>query len=185
MDVLLVILYFILVRQVDLRAPERALDAPRYEPSPEPEAFWTVVIFGGYLVWDVLSKIFAHKGEKDAEWRSAFGVRILVTVIVLAIAWITYFAIRGTATPWVPVADFALLCIYLLFCAGKDCASAYFPEKREGSIEPTAATLAKKKRWAVGSSIVLFSLLILSATWSQVGWLPKSYIDAVAQPVKL
>jgi hypothetical protein len=110
-DVVLVIVYFILVRTVDFGTEGH----PRIDP-PSTVAFWILVIFWLYLFWDVLT----NKKEKSwKDWREKAGRRMAPTVMCLILAYATKYLIANSDYRHWVTADLALLSLVLLFRALK------------------------------------------------------------------
>jgi hypothetical protein len=115
-DVCLVVLYFIVVKSVDL---DRATGL--IKPSAGNESFWICVIFVGYFFWDVMTRAvqvlpggkFSIKLFDQTLWRR--GWASFVCALLAAVAW--YFLQHTTDPTHVIVADVALIALVLLFRA--------------------------------------------------------------------
>jgi hypothetical protein len=119
-DVFLVVVYFILVKTVDITGEKDIqLDA-----SARPETLWILVIFGTYCFWDVLTKVLdylkkGHKGLAFKEWFKKYGVRMIPTIICFVALIFTKPLFDRADPPHVLTADLALLSLVLLFRALK------------------------------------------------------------------
>lgn len=120
-DVLLVILYFILVKSVELE--QVAGNTKVSAPTAAPEAFWLIVIFATYATWDLIADVLSAGCVPQLPliarlWK---GVRIAVvcssaSVICLLLSY-TIYRFAGSIASGLEVAalDGALLTIVLLF----------------------------------------------------------------------
>jgi len=136
-DVSLVISYFILVRSVDF-------PAERIEPRIAPEstvALWVAVIFGLYLLWDIVTKIFAYKCDVNDPWRKNYGSRMLPTLICFALAVLLWCLLKSANMQHFITADIALLFLVLLFRALKDLVSAWPKSSGKSKKNPIAWTI--------------------------------------------
>ncbi len=148
-DVLLVICYFILVRFSDF-VQEGA--APKYEPSAAPECQWICVIFGIYILWDLLTK--SKKGmDKDAMIRAIY--RTLVTVICFSISFLIMRMYSNVQVSNIPAVDFALISLLFLFRAGKSLVSFRMPEVQ--TIQPHWDRGYLK--WSIALILIIVGLL--------------------------
>jgi hypothetical protein len=77
LDVLLVVLYYVVVRRVEVRDGDRgpALIAP----SAAPEAFWILVVFLVYVVWDFVADAQACVPATGPRW-SKWGRGVLASI---------------------------------------------------------------------------------------------------------
>jgi hypothetical protein len=122
-DVSLVITYFILVRTIDFG---REGTPPRVDPASK-VATLVFVIFLLYFVWDCITKIAMLKNPKD--WLLNYGSRMIPTVVCLLVSGIVWQEVEVADLPHRLSADFALLCLVLLFRALKDLISAGFTKQ--------------------------------------------------------
>ena len=150
LDVFLVVVYFILVKSVDFTGEgDIQLNA-----SARPETFWILVIFCLYFVWDVLTKIVLYLAQGLKEpWFRNYGVRMIPTVVCIALAWMTKPFLEGADPPHVLTADLALLSLVLLFRAMKDLVSSI-----------TKSHVPRK--WPIVWTVVCLVGLGLCATWT-------------------
>jgi hypothetical protein len=166
-DVFLVVVYFILVKTVDFSG-ERPI---RLNASAKPEAFWILVIFAVYLFWDVLTKIVDYQLRDQPkswkEWRTKYGVRMLPTLLCLAIAIFTKQFFDRADPPHVLTADLALLSLVLLFRAGKGLAPS-----------PTGSAISK--RWSWFWTVLCLLGLVFGTLWTARSWpMPKCIVAQI------
>lgn len=116
LDVFLVVVYFILAKTVDIKEAEGL----KLNASAQPEAFWILVIFATYLIWDVVTKIVIYLVERRKEpWFRTYGSRMIPTALCLGLAWVLKPVFDSADPPHVLTADFALLSLVMLFRALK------------------------------------------------------------------
>jgi hypothetical protein len=125
-DVVLVILYFILVRSVELVTLDN--QANLGPPSAVPESIWVTAIFAVYAVWDVLADVCVTgaipSGPIIKRILKTIGTVVVSTGASVICAVLTYFVfviaqrISAGATG-VLLLDGALLALVLLFRAIK------------------------------------------------------------------
>jgi len=122
LDVFLVVVYFILAKTVDITGETTV----QLKASARPEAIWVFVIFAVYFIWDVVTKVVVYLKQKRAEpWFRSYGARMIPTFVCLVLAWVTLPLFENADAPHVLTADFALLCLVLLFRAGKALAESF------------------------------------------------------------
>jgi len=116
LDVFLVVIYFILAKTVDIEeARGRALAA-----SAHPETFWILVIFGTYLIWDIVTKVIIYLVEKRTElWFRSYGARMLPTIVCFGLLWAVRPVLESADATHVLTADLSLVSLVLLFRALK------------------------------------------------------------------
>lgn len=120
LDVFLVVVYFILAKTVDISG-ERGV---KLNASAKPEAVWILVIFGTYLVWDVITKVVIYFMEgRQGPWLRKFGSRMIPTLACLVLAYAFKPLFERADPPHVLTADLALISLVLLFRALKDLTS--------------------------------------------------------------
>jgi hypothetical protein len=185
LDVLLVIVYFILVRSVEFAGEGRP---PEIAPA-ERVAFWIVVIFFMYLVWDILTKIAHRESTSRRPWLGVSDVRILPTVLCLILALLARCVVKGADCPHLVTADLALLSLVLLFRALKDLSAALLQAREDLSSASSPAGEAPSKaprintRWAATWSAVFGLLLVLGLLWTARAWsLPGPLVKAIEHP---
>lgn len=115
-DVGLVILYFILVRRVEM---EQEFGRPVLgKPSASPEAYWLSVIFMVYLVWDIISDVFSSESMDAIRARgnpwSYFTVAGVSGASSFLCLWLCRI-VAGQAENVVSEASVTLLDLALLF----------------------------------------------------------------------
>jgi len=119
LDVLLVILYFIIVKGVDSeKTPDGHITIV---PSAENETLWIMVVFAVYLIWDFLTKFVISEQKTVRARLSEFWNRGWVSVVCLLLAifgWYTLRAVQGPRN--VVLADVSLLSLVFLFRALKE-----------------------------------------------------------------
>jgi hypothetical protein len=156
LDVLLVIVYFILVKSVDFTGEAEI----QLHASAQPETFWILVIFCMYLVWDVLTKIVLYFSQGIREpWFRTYGVRMIPTIVCLFLAWLTKPVLEVADPPHVLAADFALLSLVLLFRALKDLVSTI--------------TKAHPKKWPIVWTVLCVLGLGLGTEWTRSWPMPE------------
>lgn len=176
LDVSLVITYFILVRTVDFG---KETGPARIDPSST-VAFWILIIFLQYLVWDVVSKVFLYTDGKEGRWLRTYGSRMLPTLVCFGIAATVWRQVQTSDLPHQVSADFALLWLVLLFRALKDLIYAVFPSDLaapdwRGKVIPTLA-------W----SVLCLSGITVGTLATRYSWrLPLSsyVIDQIKTPL--
>ncbi len=162
LDVALVIIYFILVRSVDIVGD----DPVRLSASARPEVFWILIIFWIYFVWDFPTKWPLSRPENL--------VRVVATGTCLVLAYVVRSFVQDADPPHVLTADLALLSLVLLFRALKDLASAFYPGKTLAQDE-----LRRKKKRAIFWSAFFAAGVILGTVWTCCGPLPEGVVRAI------
>jgi hypothetical protein len=158
LDVLLVVVYFIIVKAVDLKG-EKTVEL---NASAKPEALGVLAVFCLYLLWDVISKGPLYYSRKSSEPWARYGVRIGPTLICCALAFVTRRLVQDADPPHVLTADFALVSLVFFFRALKDLFSALFPGEAVENKE-----LRSKRRWAMTWSTVFGLFLLLGILWTR------------------
>jgi hypothetical protein len=170
-DVILVILYFILVRSVDF---EKGEAAPHIAQASS-VALLIVIIFALYLFWDLLTKIlifwkYRDKSKKgifqhyNSAWWLSSGVRILPSTLCLVLAYFAMRFVENVDASHLLTADIAMVGIVLLFRALKDLSSSFPRIETDGSL----STGDKHKRlraacWTSTCGVLVFLGLLWSA----------------------
>jgi hypothetical protein len=177
LDVSLVITYFILVRAVDFG---REGVAPRIAP-PSTLAFWTIVVFALYLAWDIVTKIiiYCRKPEAERQWTRKYGSRMIPTVVCLILAFVARLVTSSADLPHYLTADFALLCLVLLFRALKDFVSARIPKKKGDPIDWSKAWWPRV--WTI-LCVVGLTLGLMATGWSWHLPIPDSITREIQAP---
>lgn len=122
LDVGLVIIYFILIEQVDItKAPN---DVAVISPSARPEALWLLVVFVVYVIWDVVTDVLSPgsipalptgRQRISVFLRAVIACTLCSTACALLSA-LVLLAARDNPTTWsVVLLDVALLAVVLLF----------------------------------------------------------------------
>lgn len=101
-DVIIVIFYFILAQGVD----------PSTGGSAANETLWTLLVFGAYVLWDVLTNTVSPAGRFWARGRIS-----LACTLVAALIWYGLRGVTGDAA--VVLTDAALIALVFLFRALK------------------------------------------------------------------
>ncbi len=177
LDVALVITYFILVRAVDFG---REGVPPRIAP-PSTLAFWTIVIFALYLAWDIVTKIIIYrKPETERQWIRKYGSRMIPTGVCLILAFVVRLLTGSADLPHYLTADFALLCLVLLFRASKDFVSARIPKKKGDPIDWSKVWRASV--WTL-LCVVGLTLGLMATSWSWHLPIPESITKEIQAPL--
>jgi hypothetical protein len=107
LDLLLVACYFILVRRVDAYDKNGVFQA-----SAAVELFWVMVIFGGYVLWDLLTRVLLPREHAENP---------LWSIIAAACAVALYFSLRGTSSfHGITLVDVALVTFVLAYRGAKE-----------------------------------------------------------------
>lgn len=173
-DVLLVICYFILVKAVDITGEQTI----RLNASAAPEAHWVIVIFWLYFFWDILTKMVVYGKRPGWEWWWGFGIRIVVTIFCLVLAYCIQSHVANADPAHVLTADAALLSLVLLFRALKAVASAFWPTQPHAS----DAKAQRLKKLAIGWTVVCLLGCIVFVMWT-TSWPMFDYIAVQIQTV--
>lgn len=184
LDTAMVVTYFILVRTVDFSDSNQRID------SAKDVALWHIVIFGLYLIWDLVTKVVMHKPPKSVGWiRGRFTgkdskarlMRIAPTMFCLGASWWLWSAFAGATAEHLLSADFALLSMVLLFRALKSLISAIWQtENEQESRKP------RYLKFRISWSVALFAGLTYG-TWLTVYSrplpLPGWVIEEIRTPI--
>lgn len=124
-DVALVIVYFMLVKSVEIEQvygnPVPELKKP---PSAMPEAGWISVIFAAYALWDLIADVFSPGCLKPGGQATRSFLKVCAVVVVSVASSVTCLALSllvfrnaqgALSIPQVVVFDLALLFVVLLF----------------------------------------------------------------------
>lgn len=121
LDVLLVILYFILVKTTEI---EQVNGNPRLiAPNATPESLWISAIFAVYTFWDLLADVFSAGCVPQLPFFSRLwkGFRIAIvstfcSALCLGLSWSVYkYSINASSASRVVALDIALLAVIFLF----------------------------------------------------------------------
>ncbi len=129
-DVLLVILYFILVRNVEIE--QRGGNPSLTAATAAPESFWLFVVFVVYAIWDLVADVFSpgcippqrsrKNRRKNSRIRKLLKVprAMFVSAYTSVVCGVLSYMVYGDATTrkeaWaVLFLDGALVCVILLF----------------------------------------------------------------------
>jgi hypothetical protein len=162
-DVFLVVVYFILVKSVDVKEGEPL----RLTASAQPETRWILVIFAAYIFWDLVTKgadyVTNRKTQSLAKWAAEYGVRMIPTIGCFVFLYVMKPYFYAADAPHVLTADVALVCLILLF----------------RTLKLVARPHAKRK-WATICSVLLLLCLSLCTVWTAYSWpLPKSLVEQI------
>ena len=106
-DIGLLTAYFIFAKEAGI--PE-AKSEP-IKPSAKPESFWLMMVFGGYILWDIVTYIF----QEGTGWAPIYP-----TIFCFGLSILAWFAFkRVTLRAAVVVADLGMLALIFLFRAMK------------------------------------------------------------------
>jgi hypothetical protein len=126
LDVALVVIYFILVRGVELPAATAPSGAMILTPSAGHETFWVMMTFVVYVVWDFVTKAVARDENARPQpslWgrvKGPFWKRGRISIACAAIAFAAWVFLRGvTSVSAVLATDVGLLSLDLFFRAWK------------------------------------------------------------------
>jgi hypothetical protein len=134
-------------------------------------AFWIVLIFLLYFVWDCVTKILIYRKKPEGQWLRNYGSRMLPTVVCLIVACTIQRKVQTADLPHRLTADFALISVVLLFRALKDLASACFP--REAKSPPV--TFLNRAKLPVLWTLVCAAGITGGVLWTTRAWpLPLS-----------
>jgi hypothetical protein len=120
-DVLLVILYFIIVRNVEIA--QKGNEISLAPATAAPESFWLCVVFGVYAFWDFVADVCSAGCIPKAPFfprvwkalRVAF-VSTFASLVCLLLSYLTFIvAARGVGAHEVLFLDGALVCVILFF----------------------------------------------------------------------
>jgi hypothetical protein len=165
LDVLLVVVYIILVKTVEIEV--NGDGGLAVEANARKESFWLLVTFGGYFLWDVVTKL----GE------AGFAARTSVSAICFGLAWIPWLVLHDLTHRWrVVVADCTWIVLLILFRAGKDLVTAIGP-RTAGETEEDYRARSVTRRSAVAWVVALSALFALGLWLARSGpmptWLPS------------
>ena len=134
LDTAMVVTYFILVRTVDFSDGNHRID------SADRVALWHVVIFGLYLVWDLVTKVLMYEPPEGEQRLLALFtnrdsrlqlLRIVPTALCFTASWWLWRSFTGARAEHLLTADFALLSMVLLFRALKSLIPAIWPSEKD------------------------------------------------------
>ena len=169
LDTAMVVTYFILVRTVDFSDGNCRID-----PASK-VAFWHIVIFFLYLLWDGVTKVGMYPKPKGARWWSGWTLlkakerreqyqtmkRAWPTLVCFGLSIVLWgvFAAFDPKQEHLLAADLALLSVVLLFRALK----GVVPGPKQ-----TTENIAWNWKWVVGLCVTLLigtSLSVYSLPW--------------------
>jgi hypothetical protein len=186
LDVVLVIFYFIIVKNVEIatrgEGDSRELIVL---PSAHREALWAWVVLVGYFIWDLLTKVVAEKNDQHTRRQrfasyELFWQRAWVSAACAIAGGISFCLLRRVENWWsVLVADASLVMLFATFRELKAHATRALPsaeetaemdsEKRRRMEEDRLRRLKRAKVW----SGIFASLWLASAVYACCGWRPS------------
>lgn len=162
LDVFLVVVYFILVKSVDIKEGQPL----KLNASAQPETRWIFVIFVTYVFWDLVTKGTDYVKRKTIslrEWSAKYGVRMLPTIGCLVFLYLMKPYFYAADAPHVLTADIALVCLVLVF----------------RTLKLVVGPQAERK-WATICTVLLLVGLSLSTVWTVHSWpLPDSIVEQI------
>lgn len=175
-DVLLVILYFIIVRNVEIeQGGGQPVLAP---PTAQPESRWLYVVFGVYAFWDLVEDVFSADCIPRAPFfsrvwkglRTAF-VSTFTSIVCLLLSLLVFaVATRGAKTQHVLFLDGALVTVILLFRVIKASENVLAPLLRVTdckAFKEPRPTQSREPMWFI-LLIILYAVCLLGALDLQV-----------------
>jgi hypothetical protein len=173
LDVLLVVIYFILVRQAEIS------DKEPYDLMPAsavPESHWLIWIFTIYVIWDLVSKVLQEPVfyVKPRKWRSRDAITLILcsaacSAICTCLVCIVYWRARDIARDSdVVILDGALACVVLLFRAIKSVVEGWLHSQIPSLVKFKAFEVKRlsKHREARWTGVLLLAYAALVAlTW--------------------
>jgi hypothetical protein len=183
LDTAMVVSYFIVVRTVDFSDGNRRID------SAVEVAFWHVVIFILYLIWDVVTKVAMFEAPKEHVGKRLWEVRdgrlgllrIGPTVICLGLSVLMWRSFAGARAEHLLSADLALVSMVLLFRALKNLVSAIW-QSDEDLKEKRPPRLLYRTGWTVFLSAGLLYGAWLTVYSRPLPLLPQWAIDEIRKP---
>ena len=190
LDVSLVVIYFIIVRSVEISEKE---PFELVLPSALPESRWIFWVFTIYVVWDIFSDVINEPLRKDqsqnisvteyAKLSISCAVCSLFCMCLVLIVWWRAEAVSKLEHAWIYSSvganglatvflDCALACVVLLFRAIKFLV--------EGALHRQVASLRrfdafkKQRKGHHGEEVWSFGLVCLFVAFIALTWLPQS-----------
>lgn len=124
-DIFLVICYFIIVRGAEMSNYAEQGVTKALKPNIQIETLWFMLVFIGYFIWDMLTKIPDVKYiEENGKYKKRtklslveFGERAWITLICLGLSSLVYFTtLQNEITPIkATLIDIALISLCFLF----------------------------------------------------------------------
>lgn len=172
-DVMLVVVYFILVRSVEF-AGEKSTP---YIGTESTVTFWLVMIFVLYFAWDVLTKVvlyLKYRPKLEGKWLPNYGSRMIPTFVGLLLVYATKRIVDSADSVHVITADLALLFVILFFRSLKDVFSLWLKQTTTG-----LKRIAMLK-WPLARTAVCAIGLLLGNLWTACSWpLPAGMVRAI------
>lgn len=165
LDIVLVVMYFVLIRSVELTNVEQGKKASSFaaleSASARPESRVLLVVFGTFLIWDVVSKgRLSLKFWSHPDWKWP-----VPSVIALLCTGYVHFAASGVRAESVRTTvlfDMALICVVLLFRQAKEIQNLFLA-KRRAALD--AGQLQKLRNDGIGTlvlSVLFVTFLVLA-----------------------
>jgi len=167
-DVLLVVFYFILVRQAEIteEAPYRLSS-----PSAVPEATWLLVIFATYAVWDFVTDVLKEPNRSTLSASAGlFLASAACSLGCTALAGFVRWRACSQNSGWAVVClDGALLSLVLLFRVIKGpvengLRSTFRGLKKYKAFKSDRPGIAGENMWTLGL-VLAYILFLLVAAW--------------------
>jgi hypothetical protein len=168
MDVLLVVFYFILVRQAEIteEAPYRLTP-----PSAVPEATWLLVIFATYAVWDFVTDVLKEPNRSGPlAFAGLFFASAACSLVCTGLAGFVWRRACSESSGWAVVClDGALLSLVLLFRVIKGPVEnglrSVFPGLKEyKAFKSHRPEIAGEYMWTLGL-VLAYIIFLLVAAW--------------------
>ena len=139
-ELMLVIIYFILARSIELNSHDSLSSNNSHlglsRPSASPEAFWLVIVYLGYVTWDILNdclprnfpnnkvpEVLKHSPLVRAIglFLTGFITRCWVSLVCAFAAWLVYQRAQAPKSETLSTifGDLALICVVGLFWLAK------------------------------------------------------------------
>lgn len=120
-DVLLVILYFVIVRNVEIE--QKGGETVLAQATAQPESLWLCVVFGVYACWDLVADVFSVGCIPKARffhriWKAlrASFVSVFASLVCLLLSYSAFVvATKRTEADEVLFLDGMLVCVILFF----------------------------------------------------------------------
>jgi len=170
-DVFLVILYFIIVRNVEIEQQGgQTVLAPA---TARPESFWLCVVFGVYAFWDLVADVFSMGCIPKARffprvWKAlrAACVSVFASLVCLLLSYSAFVvATKRTDADEVLFLDGMLVCVILFFRAVKAFENVLAPLLRVKDCKAfmeARKTQGRELRWGI-LLLLLYAVCFLGA----------------------
>lgn len=169
LDVILVVLYFIIVRRAEIF---EVASVPKLgPPSAKPESWWIIWMFAVYVGWDLLTDVFSEGNippdtKHPRRFRVAF-VSSFASLVCVGLTYLVFVIASQNADPdAVVLLDVALICLALLFRLLKSAEgplSKWFGVEQYPPFIPARPLRKHEKGWAVVLSITYVVCLLAAS----------------------